>query len=73
PKTLVVTGFLLTFNLIFFAFVTSAKCPPTTPKHLKPRNHPRRTRRLNPLVQPTNLSSVFAQTFGVTGPLLALH
>ncbi|KAH0887450.1 hypothetical protein HID58_063546, partial [Brassica napus] len=35
-STLVVTGLLLTFNLIFFTFVTSTKCPPTTPKHPKP-------------------------------------
>ncbi|CAN6845076.1 unnamed protein product [Brassica oleracea] len=30
------SGLLLTFNLIFFTFVTSTKCPPTTPKHPKP-------------------------------------
>uniref|UniRef100_A0A0D3C6C7 Bifunctional inhibitor/plant lipid transfer protein/seed storage helical domain-containing protein n=1 Tax=Brassica oleracea var. oleracea TaxID=109376 RepID=A0A0D3C6C7_BRAOL len=56
------SGLLLTFNLIFFTFVTSTKCPPTTPKHPKP---PKKDT-LNPLVQPTHLSSVFAQTYAVS-------
>ncbi|CAF1873146.1 unnamed protein product [Brassica napus] len=49
------SGLLLTFNLIFFAFVTSAKMSTNYSKHLETRNLPRRTRRLNPLVQPTPL------------------
>ncbi|CAN7052260.1 unnamed protein product [Brassica rapa subsp. trilocularis] len=32
PKTLAVTALLLTLNLLFFTFLTSTKCPPTTPR-----------------------------------------
>ena len=32
PKTLAVTALLPTLNLLFFTFLTSTKCPPTTPR-----------------------------------------
>ncbi|CAN8318588.1 unnamed protein product [Cochlearia groenlandica] len=63
PKALVITTLLITLNLLFFTFVTSTKCPPTTPK-------PPKSPKKDPPVKPT--CPINTLKLGVCANLLGL-
>lgn len=65
-KALAVTALLLTLNLLFFSFVTSTKCPPTTPKPPKTPKSPKK----EPAVKPTCPTDTLK--LGVCADLLGL-